>query len=717
MRRNLHPLARRKTRASLCLGTAAIVVLLAALTAQAAQALSTRPARTFVTNGPVDAVLPTAGATYIGGNFTRVGPRTGPGAGIDSSTGKSTGLADIAGGALTVAAVAADGSGGFYIGGDFRYVGGVARKNLAHILANGSVDPGFNPNPNNAVDALAVSGSTVYAGGNFTSIGGQARNHIAALDATSGAATGWDPNADGPVYAIRVSGSTVYAGGQFSSIGGEFQALIAALDATTGEVTSWDPSSDHIVRALAVSGSTVYAGSHSSTQAFDASTGDALWSKATNAPVRALAVSGSTVYAGGDFTSIGGQDRNQIAALDATTGATTAWNPNAIGGTRAVHALAVSGSTVYAGGAFTSIGGQARRGIAALDATSGGAIGWNPHAEGGVLALAVSGTTVYAGGQFSSIGGSTRNKIAALDPTTGELTAWNPNANGRVRTLAISGSTVYAGGNFTSIGGQTRNRIAALNATSGAATGWNPNASNPANPGFTDVFALRVSGPTVYAGGDFTSIGGQTRNHIAALNATTGAATGWNPNANGPVYALRIFGSTVYAGGAFTSIGAKARNRIAALNATGGAARPWNPNANAPVWALALPSSGSTVYAGGDFASIGGKARNRIAALNTTGGAATGWNPNAIGGTRAVHALAVSGSTVYAGGVFNSIGGQVRHNIAGLNATSGAATGWNPNPNGRIYALAIGPDGSLWAGGTFTDFPTAAQRGIARFTP
>ena len=41
-----------------------------------------------------------------------------------------------------------------------------------------------------------------------------------------------------------------------------------------------------------------------------------------------------------------------------------------------------------------------------------------PTRDGGIGALAVSGSTVYAGGDFASIGGATRNHIAAVDATT-----------------------------------------------------------------------------------------------------------------------------------------------------------------------------------------------------------------------------------------------------------------------------------------------------------
>ena len=69
----------------------------------------------------------------------------------------------------------------------------------------------------------------------------------------------------------------------------------------------------------------------------------------------------------------------------------------------------------------------------------------------------------------------------------------------------------------------------------------------------------------MYAGGEFTSIGGQTRNFIAAPDAATGAATSWNPSFNNYVYALAASGTTVYAGGSFASIGNLPQRGIACL--------------------------------------------------------------------------------------------------------------------------------------------------------
>ncbi len=120
------------------------------------------------------------------------------------------------------------------------------------------------------------------------------------------------------------------------------------------------------------------------------------------------------------------------------------------------------------------------------------------------------------------------------------------------------------------------------------------------------------------------------------------------------------------------------------------------------------------MYAGGDFNSIGGQPRNFIAALDPSSGNATAWNPNA---DFAVGALAVSGSTVYAGGTFGQIGGQMRNYIAALDAGTGAATGWNPNAGSTVLALAVSGS-TVYAGGQLrVDRRPAPQAGSPRSTP
>ena len=461
------------------------------------------------------------GTRYVGGTFTTVGAATGGGAKVDSTTGTvDRGFPAITG---SVKAAASDGSGGYYIGGTFTAVNGVPRSNLAHITSAGNLDPTWLASSNNTVLTLAVSGSTVYIGGQFSGAnsinGNTTRNRAAAVDTTNGTATNWDPNTSGTVSTLTVSGSNVYVGGSFSAVNQVTRNRVAAFD-TNGRVTSWDPNS--------------------------------------SSTVNTLAVSGSTVYLGGNFTganSINGTlTRNRLAAVDATTGTATSWDPNVSNG---VNKLAVSGSTVYFGGAFSgadSVNGNVTRNYAAaVDATTGTATSWDPNLSNGVNALAVSGSTVYLGGEFTGVnsvnGNLARNYAAAVDTTNGTATAWDPNLNNSVTTLAVSGSTVYLGGTFNTVNGSlSRNYAAALDTTNGTATAWDPNANSTIN-------GLAVSGSTVYLGGTFSTINGSlARNFAAAVDTSTGTADAWNPSLSGQASALTPSGSTVFIGGAFSAM-------------------------------------------------------------------------------------------------------------------------------------------------------------------
>ena len=166
---------------------------------------------------------------------------------------------------------------------------------------------------------------------------------------------------------------------------------------------------------------------------------------------------------------------------------------------------------------------------------------------------------------------------------------------------------IYAGGNFTNIGGQPRNSIARLYGSDGTADPtFNPNANS-----WVNAIAIDANGNPV-VGGYFTTIGGQPRNYIARLNSSNGTAdVTFNPNADDSVEAIAIdANNNPVVGGVFTTIGGQPRNYIARLNSSNGTADPnFNPNADNWVYAIAIDANNNPVV-GGFLTEIDGQARN-----------------------------------------------------------------------------------------------------------
>ncbi|MFT3791094.1 MAG: Ig-like domain repeat protein [Rudaea sp.] len=434
----------------------------------------------------------------------------------------------------SVLAVARLPGGGMVVGGDFSEVNGTRRSNIAKILADGSVDPNWNPSADDSVTALAVdAGGNVYASGWFGNIGGQSRKYIAKLSGTgSGTAdANWNPSPDDWVTALAVdAGGNVYAGGQFSSIGGQSRSYIAKLSGTGSGAAdaNWNPSPDNRLTALALdAGGNVYAGGYFSSiggqsrsyiaklSGTGSGAADANWNASASDAVDALAVDASgNVYAGGNFGSIGGQSRSQIAKLSGTgSGAADAsWNPSASG---SVFALAVdAGGNVYAGGAFTQIGGQSRSHIAKLSGTGSGAVdaNWNPLADDWLFALALDASgNVYAGGYFAHIGGQAHPGLAVLPPDASAPTqpAATTTTLGASPTSATPGQTVH----FTATVAATAIQQA------------NPRAQAPASPGGNAVAAVAPSGSVTFLDGA-SAIGSAPLDGATATFASASLALG-----------------------------------------------------------------------------------------------------------------------------------------------------------------------------------------------
>lgn len=340
---------------------------------------------------------------------------------------------------------------------------------------------------------------------------------------------------------------------------------------------------------------------------------------------RVLAIQpvGDRIFVAGTFSSIidpSGRSypAQNLAVFSATTGAA---DLSFAGGTNnTVTSLATDGgSTLYLGGTFGTVNGQTRKGLAALDTTSGALRAWNPSVAGTgqVDAVAWSSGSVYAGGNFSSVsggGGTSQAYVAKVDASTGAVDAsWTPAPDGRVRALTVAAdgtSRLFLGGDFTSVSAKaSTNKVAAvaLSGTGAVDTGFKAAATNAGS--YAPVFDLTSDGARVY-----TATAG-SGGACAALNVTSGALV-WSDHSNGNMQSVRLTGGQLYCAGHFSGTGSflgQTRYKLAAVDPATGALSSFAPNINSSQGPWALATDATHLYVGGDFSKIAGVAQPHFA--------------------------------------------------------------------------------------------------------
>jgi hypothetical protein len=658
---------------------------------------------------------------YLGGNFSAVGGTKAISlASIDKTTGAGDSAFPSADGPIET--IVDDGSGGWFVGGKFKKIGGVARTSVAHILSDKTVDPDWNPEiigdyaSQPTILKILVTGGSVFFSGQFKSVNGDSRSNLASVDAVTGSTNAFQADLTGEIKDMILYSGDLIVAGTFQMINSTVRKNLASLNTTTGSVNSWNPpgpdQSFETYYSVAISGTTIYVGGYFGTAiggsdiggnvrtglvAFDLTTGAVTsWAPTVDGTIFKILISGTNVYLAGEYFSlVNATTRRGLAAVSLTTGATQAWNPVV---TEQVKYMYDNGTTVIVGGKFSSVAGTVRLNLAEVNLTTGAVTAWNPKTSGRVNTLFVDASNVYVGGEFTSVGGTTRYGLAKID-TSGNLLAWNPaTSTDSVRYSAMYRAMVYysgriiVGGFQTSIiAGATRNSMASIDSSSGAVQAFNPIS------GYSSVTGLAVDGSILYVGGYFTSFAGQAKSNFAAYDFSLPGIASFSPDSNGSVSDMEIVGSNIYVAGGFDSIGGQNLTGFAVLDKTTGVATAWDAHSDGG-YPTAIVPSGSQIFVGGQMQYSGGLDRQKIAAFDKITGEATVWNPSADGDVRSI---VKSVSSFFVGGEFSTIGGVSRNNLAEIDA-AGFATAWNPNMDAGVFSVALS-GGLVYAGGDFAN--------------
>ena len=410
------------------------------------------------------------------------------------------------------------------------------------------------------------------------------------------------------------------------------------------------------------------------------------------------------------------------------------WVPNG-----EVKSIINQNDTVYVAGKFSRVSPPTGPAVPINLVSSDDTLPGFPHVCGGTVRAVISDNNGgwYIGGNFSCVGEIPRNNLAHIKNDFSVDPVFNPNiSGGDVYSIFLYGNTLYFSGDFDSVAHTLRKCVAAIDLTG--------NTLKPLSTTFLSASAvvrtIVVSGNNIYIGGNFTSVAGTARPGIASFD-TTGNVYSlnlWNPgnvsgcsNLAGPciINSLLLSGNLIYAGGEFDTLGGcGTRMYLAALDTSTGIHTNWNPSRNPayygsaptpsgfPVLSLAL--SGDTMYAGGMFNTIANVARGRLAAFRTSDtGSLLPWTANLTlpAPPCSLNTVLIQGNTLYCGGNFTAIAGTPRNYLGAVDRLTGFVSPWNPNPNSaQIYSLAVSGD-TLYAGGDFTGVKGIVRNKLYRF--
>lgn len=292
----------------------------------------------------------------------------------------------------------------------------------------------------------------------------------------------------------------------------------------------------------------------------------------------------------------------------------------------------------------------------------------------------------------------TPNRIISRN-ASGTWDNMDAGANSYIRALALSPTgELYAGGNFTTIGGVACNRVAKWDGAAWSALGVGVD-------GIVYSLAFAPNGD-LYVGGAFTNAGGAGAARIAYWDVSASAWVALGAGVDGTVFCMAFApNGNLYVGGAFSNAGGAGASKVAMWNGAAWAAL--GVGVDDQVNAVAITANGAGVYWCGKFANAGGAGATRVALWTV---ATTAWSALGTGVDQTAYALAIaSNGDLFIGGNLDNAGGIVAGGIAKWNGVTWSALG--EGTNGSVYALKFDTDGLLYVGGLFNTLGSIATTG------
>ncbi len=169
---------------------------------------------------------------------------------------------------------------------------------------------------------------------------------------------------------------------------------------------------------------------------------------------------------------------------------------------------------------------------------------------------------------------------------------------------------------------------------------------------------------------------------------------------DGAVNAIAVTNDRVFIGGDFRYVGPYTGGGVPVdVNTMQPVAK--YPKVNGSVHAVEPDGQGGW-FIGGLFTTVGGRPRTNLAHITAEGEVNTNWVAHATGGPELgrVNKLALDGDTLYAVGEFTHLGGQPRLYVGALLSASGTVKSWAPQMDGAVLSVAVSPK-AVYLGGEF----------------